>query len=125
MALFDQEKRVVVDEMAEVMPASFWDDNRQAELKKKEGMVSQLLEKLRSNPVYYWLEKIIKILITGYVETNEDKDLSKFDFGPMNTTISGNTVEGAVCGWVVSRRPTSTSTGSGKVTLPTVSETTG
>lgn len=95
MALFDQEKRVVVDEMAEVMPASFWDDNRQAELKKKEGMVSQLLEKLRSNPVYYWLEKIIKILITGYVETNEDKDLSKFDFGPMNTTISGNTVEGA------------------------------
>ncbi len=95
MALFNQEKRVVVDEMAEVMPASFWDDNRQAELKKKEGMVSQLLEKLRSNPVYYWLEKIIKILITGYVETNEDKDLSKFDFGPMNTTISGNTVEGA------------------------------
>ena len=95
MALFDQEKRVVVDEMAEVMPASFWDDNRQTELKKKEGMVSQLLEKLRSNPVYYWLEKIIKILITGYVETNEDKDLSKFDFGPMNTTISGNTVEGA------------------------------
>lgn len=95
MALFNQEKRVVVDEMAEVMPASFWDDNRQAELKKKEGMVSQLLEKLRSNPVYYWLEKIIKILITGYVETNENKDLSKFDFGPMNTTISGNTVEGA------------------------------
>ena len=95
LALFNQENRVVVDEMAEVMPTSFWDDNRQAELKKKEGMVSQLLEKLRSNPVYYWLEKIIKILITGYVETNEDKDLSKFDFGPMNTTISGNTVEGA------------------------------
>jgi len=94
-SLFDQEKRVVVDEMAEVMPSSFWEDNRQAELKKKEGMVSQLLERLRSIPVYYWLEKIIKILITGYVETNEDKDLSKFDFGPMNTTISGNSVEGA------------------------------
>ena len=58
-------------------------------------MVSQLLERLRAIPVYYWLEKIIKILITGYVETNEDKDLSKFDFGPMNTTISGNSVEGA------------------------------
>ena len=29
------------------------------------------------------------------METNEDKDLSKFDFGPMNTTISGNSVEGA------------------------------
>lgn len=72
MALFDQEKRVVVDEMAEVMPASFWDDNRQAELKKKEGMVSQLLESCAPT-VYYWLEKIIKILITGYVETNEDK----------------------------------------------------
>lgn len=43
--------------MAEVMPSSFWEDNRQAELKKKEGMVSQLLERLRAIPVYYWLEK--------------------------------------------------------------------
>ena len=94
LALFEQESSTVVDEMAEVMPQSFWDDKRQTELKEKEGLVKQLLEKLRSNPIYYWFEKIIKILITGYIETNENKDLSKFDLGPMNTTISGNTVEG-------------------------------
>ena len=106
-----------------MMPSSFWEDNRQAELKKKEGMVSQLLERLRAIPVYYWLEKIIKILITGYVETNEDKDLSKFDFGPMNTTISGNSVEGARCGSAVLRQPISTSIGFGKAMLLTVSAT--
>lgn len=93
-ALFEQEKRTVTDELAEVMPRSYWEEHRQVELKKKEGMVTQLLEKLRDNPVFYWCEKIIKILITGYIETNENKDLSKFDLGPMNTTISGNTVEG-------------------------------
>lgn len=32
------------------------------------------------------------ILISGYIETGKD---SKFDFGPMNTTISANEIEGA------------------------------
>ncbi|MCD7710001.1 MAG: DUF5686 and carboxypeptidase regulatory-like domain-containing protein [Porphyromonadaceae bacterium] len=94
LELFNQEDRVVVDDMAEVMPASFWDDNRQVELKTQESLVGQLLEKLRSIPVYYWLEKIIKILITGYIETGHEKDMSKFDIGPMNTTLSYNSFEG-------------------------------
>ena len=32
--------------------------------------------------------------MSGYIPAG-NKDTSKFDFGPMNTTISGNTIEGA------------------------------
>ncbi len=94
LKLFEQEHQTVTSELADAMPQSYWADHRQSELKKQESMVGKLLEKLRENPIYYWLEKIIKILITGYIETSPDKEESKFDIGPMNTTISGNTVEG-------------------------------
>ena len=53
------------------------------------------MEKLRSVPIFYITEKIVTILTSGYVQTNKEKDLSKFEFGPMNTYISGNAIEGA------------------------------
>ena len=61
-------------------------------LLNQENAVDKLLVKLRSVPVFYYTEKIISILVSGYIETAKD---SKFDIGPMNTTISGNGVEGA------------------------------
>ena len=54
-----------------------------------------LMEKLRSVPIFYITEKIVTILTSGYVQTNKEKDLSKFEFGPMNTYVSGNAIEGA------------------------------
>lgn len=54
--------------------------------------VSGMMARLRENKVFYWGEKILKVLVSGYIQTNGDK--SKFDFGPMNTTISGNPLEG-------------------------------
>ena len=61
-------------------------------VKKKEGAVDKLLARLREVPAFYYTEKVLGILIAGYIETSEE---SKFDFGPMNTTISANEVEGA------------------------------
>lgn len=92
MSIFSKEGRVIVDEMAEVKPEAFWIDNRHVAVKSKENAVDKLLVRLREVPVFYWTEKVISILISGYIETSKE---SKFDFGPMNTTISGNSVEGA------------------------------
>lgn len=50
------------------------------------------MAQLRSYPAYYWTEKILKILFTGYIPTTEKEPL--FYIGMMNTTISGNTLEG-------------------------------
>ena len=77
---------------ARMQPKEFWQDNRQLPIKKNESSVDKLLAQLRSVPVFYWTEKVLMALITGYIPTNGDQ--SKFDFGPMNTTLSGNSLEG-------------------------------
>lgn len=50
------------------------------------------MTQLRSYPVYYWTEKVLSILFTGYIPTSKEAPL--FYIGPMNATISGNTLEG-------------------------------
>lgn len=92
--LFRAQGRVVEADDARIMPEEFWRDNRLSPISKQENSVERLLSQLRDVPVFYWTEKIISILVSGYIPAG-DKDTSKFDFGPMNTTISGNTIEGA------------------------------
>lgn len=92
LAVFNDERKEIVMDDAEVKPEAFWEDNRHIPVKKKENAVDKLLARLREVPAFYYTEKIISILVTGYIETAPE---SKFDFGPMNTTISGNSLEGA------------------------------
>lgn len=53
--------------------------------------VSALIGRLRTVPLFFWGEKVLKILVSGYVNTNNP---SKFDLGPVNTFISHNSYEG-------------------------------
>ena len=69
----------------------FWKDNRKTPIKESENSVKHILARLRQVPLFYWGEKVVVTLVSGYIPTSKD---SKFDFGPMNTTISGNTLEG-------------------------------
>lgn len=74
----------------------FWKDSRPQEaVKKNPNTVEQLMAKFRSVPIFYITEKVVSILVSGYIPTNKDPLKSKFEFGPMNTTISGNAIEGA------------------------------
>ena len=52
------------------------------------------MAKLRSVPIFYVTEKVVSILTSGYIATNKIPEKSKFEFGPMNTYISGNAIEG-------------------------------
>lgn len=72
----------------------FWAEKRQVPLKEKEDAINALIDKLREVPVIGASIWFAEILISGYIETHEESDKSKFDFGPMNTTVSYNTVEG-------------------------------
>lgn len=53
--------------------------------------MGSLILKLRKLPVFYWGEKILSILVNGYIKTG---NRSKFDFGPVNTLVSTNKAEG-------------------------------
>lgn len=70
---------------------SFWDQVRVIAVTDNEKTVGSLLEKLRRRPVFYWSEKVLKVMVNGYINTGKE---SKFDIGPMNTTVSNNTLEG-------------------------------
>ena len=96
MAVFDESNPVLIPDSAYRRSEEFWAANRpEGAGERKKNTVEMLMEKLRSVPIFYITEKIVTILTSGYVQTNKEKDMSKFEFGPMNTYISGNAIEGA------------------------------
>ena len=79
---------------ATAQPDTFWTHNRPIPLKEKEDALKDLLGQLRKVPAFNAIIKTAEILITGYIPTAKDKKVTKFDFGPMNTTFSANHLEG-------------------------------
>lgn len=77
---------------ADSVDPSFWTDRRSIAISRGENSVDSLNSQLRRNRFYYWGEKVIQTLVTGYIPTGRE---SRFDFGPMNTTVSANSIEGA------------------------------
>lgn len=69
----------------------YWESIRIVDISDSDKRTSDLMTKLRSVPIYYWFEKIIYYFVNGYIPTGKN---SKFDFGPLNTTVSHNAVEG-------------------------------
>lgn len=75
-------------------PDTFWVNNRHIPLREKENALNDLLAQLRKVPAFNAIIKTAEILISGYIPTTADKNESKFDFGPMNTTFTANHLEG-------------------------------
>lgn len=71
--------------------STYWAENRASALEKGESQADQLMARLRSRKAFYWGEKLLKIMVTGYIPMAKD---SKFDYGPVNTTVSYNSLEG-------------------------------
>lgn len=93
-SVFSEEGQTIYAENAGFMPDEYWQEHRMTPIRQNENSINRLLEQLRAVPVFYWTEKVISVLVSGYIPTGDEKT-SKFDFGPMNTTLSMNTVEGA------------------------------
>ncbi len=63
---------------------------RRDDLSEAESNMHSFMGDLRKYPVFYWGEKALMILVTGYIKTGKQ---SKFDIGPINTLISTNPIE--------------------------------
>lgn len=59
----------------------------------RQTSVERMMAQLRRVPVFYWTEKVASALIGGYVQPMEKN--SPVEFGPVNTFLSGNVLEGA------------------------------
>lgn len=76
---------------ATFMPDEFWQEYRPAESRATAASMASLMQRLRGSKLFYWAEQVVVAMVNGYVPTGR---VSKFDIGPLNTMISGNSLEG-------------------------------
>lgn len=92
---FAQKQPVITLENAQQQPEHFWKEIRPQEaIRKNNKSIKEMMTELRSVPLFYYTEKAIAILFSGYIQTHKDIQKSKFEVGPMNSTIGGNELEG-------------------------------
>ncbi len=90
--VFSRPERVIEDPEALYRENVFWQAERPRSIDEKEDAVDRLMDQLRNHPAYYWTEKGISVLFNGYLNIPEDKP--RFYYGPLNSTVSGNALEG-------------------------------
>ena len=92
---FAQSQPVITLDNAHQQSEHFWKEIRPQEaIRKNNKSIKEMMTELRSVPLFYYTEKAIAILFSGYVQTHKDVQKSKFEVGPMNSTIGGNELEG-------------------------------
>lgn len=69
----------------------FWSDARTIAPTKAQSNMGHMLSQLRTQPLFATGEKILEVIVKGYFSPTRS---NKVDIGPVNTMISGNTVEG-------------------------------
>ncbi len=89
-----KEDRYVLDD-ARLRSESFWQMHRGEELTKTERGMSTFMDSLRTLRFFKPVLFVAKAFVENYVETSTNPDKpSKVDFGPVNTMITGNFVDG-------------------------------
>ena len=89
--IFNFEPQQSVGGNANFMPDEFWQEYRPAGVRTTTATMAGLMKRLRGSKVFYWAERVVVALVNGYVPTAR---VSKVDLGPLNTLISGNSLEG-------------------------------
>ena len=89
--VFNNKAEKTVESSAAFMPDEFWQEYRPAEVRTTTTTMKNLMQRLRGSKLFYWAEQVIVVMVNGYLPTAK---VSKFDIGPLNTTISGNSLEG-------------------------------
>ena len=80
-----------IEPSADRRDSIFWESVRTIALPQGESRVELLMKRLRAKPLFYWGEQVLKVLERGYIPTSSK---SRFDYGPVNTTVSYNSLEG-------------------------------
>lgn len=91
MGIFDRDELSLEAPEVASRDDDFWIANRQIEITRNESRVGEMMERLRSEPIYYWSERTLKLLMSGYVHVGKDAPV---ELGPIGSFISGNSVEG-------------------------------
>jgi len=91
VGVFSNKAEQAISSSAPFMPDEFWQEYRPKGVRTTATTMGGLMKRLRSSKWFYWVEQALLALINGYIPTAK---VSKVDIGPLNTTISGNSLEG-------------------------------
>ncbi len=91
-AVFDRPEKVIEDDNSTNRDEEFWVEHRDSTMSVQQRSVQDMLTRLRDIPVYYWTEQGISLLFSGYMPIKKER--TPFYYGPVNTTISYNELEG-------------------------------
>lgn len=89
--VFTNKAEQTLSDNAPFMPEEFWQEYRPDEVRTTATSMHGLMKRLRGSRLFYWAEQLVVVLVNGYVPTAK---VSKVDIGPLNTMISGNSLEG-------------------------------
>lgn len=89
--VFSAKAEKTVASGAAFMHDEFWMEYRPADVRTTTATMRSLMQRLRGSKLFYWAEQVVVVMVNGYIPTAK---VSKFDIGPVNTTISGNSLEG-------------------------------
>lgn len=90
LTLFDKNGSEIIVDNATHLSKEEWSRLRPATAKANDD-VGGMLARLRKSRLFFWTEKVALTLLNGYVSTGNP---SKFDFGPLNTFVNWNKLEG-------------------------------
>lgn len=85
-----REETFADDAMAQT--EEYWAAAEFAPRTRNENRIGELVEGMRSVPLYYWTEKIVKLIAWGYLPMNETTPAA---LGPIDTFYSSNELEGS------------------------------
>ncbi len=88
-AIFDMMKNEFVSDSVGARSDGFWDEARIKPLSHQESRVGAMLERFGTSKLFYYGVRVVSAFVQGYVPLG-----SKFDYGPVNTTVSFNAIEG-------------------------------
>lgn len=92
--LFKKKGHLIKDPKAQSQDGDFWAEARQVSLTDTEGDMGNLVDKFQETPGFKYYMFALRTLVESYIETGSKRTPSKFDFGPVNTIISSNYVDG-------------------------------
>lgn len=89
LSVFDMPAKMTEVDSMNCRSEAFWEDARITPLSRQESRVSEMLGRFGTSKLFYYGVRVVAAFVQGYVPIGP-----KFDYGPVNTTVSFNAIEG-------------------------------
>lgn len=90
--IFSSGEKVIYRDDMRTKSGDYWAAERPVALQHGESHMAELMSRLRQDPIYYWSERTLKVLVGGYVHVGGKN--ARFDYGPVLSSVGFNDLEG-------------------------------